>query len=231
MDLSGASVAPALTGSVGAFIQNDMNRSNADHAMDRSDAMAREQMAFQERMSNSAYQRATKDMRQAGINPMVAFQQGGASTPSGASGQGINAAPMQNPFSNLLSSAIDVKRLDNETRQQGSQQALNDALAMKATADAGASGASAKESAARTQAVSSQLDAIASRAKADKATADMDYKAVTYDAIAKRVNRETNSAKNVLDMFKIPNFGAQSGPRTKTPSTSGNYEPLSTGGY
>ena len=42
------------------------------------------QMDFQERMSNTAYQRAMADMKKAGINPIMVSKLGGASTPTGA---------------------------------------------------------------------------------------------------------------------------------------------------
>lgn len=81
---------------------------------------ARKQMDFQERMSNSAYQRSMADMRAAGLNPMLAYSKGGASSPPGALGTSSGAtatagfSPAMDVFSPAVSSGKQAFRLKHE---------------------------------------------------------------------------------------------------------------------
>lgn len=124
----GGIAADVLGGLLGDRGQRDANRKNLQ--------IAREQMAFQERMSNTAYQRAAKDLEAAGLNRILALGSG-ASTPTGARAQMANpAANRAEAARRAVHSAMTLKQQQEQIHLMASQAANLDAGAANQSAQA-----------------------------------------------------------------------------------------------
>lgn len=106
-----------------ARINREFNRLEAEKSRAFNSDEAEKSRQWSEQMSNTSYQRAVLDLQKAGLNPILAYQQGGASSPtsssassSPASGQnasynvggGDTFGDLLNAFSNLLSGAGSI---------------------------------------------------------------------------------------------------------------------------
>lgn len=205
---------------VGVRETNASNVRMATEANQMSQGNAREQMEFQREMSNTAYQRAMADMKAAGLNPMLAYQQGGATSPSGASGS-VTSATMENEIGAAVGSATEMRRLRKELESAESGIKLNEATEQYQKAQRKLSESNAKATDLQNKALSLQMPAIQQKAKIDYKRGLMDERFLEYDAIGDRVKAATGIISNAagvardwglrkgLNQKEVPNKGPE----------------------
>ena len=88
-------------------------------------AASARQMEFQQRMSNTSYQRGMEDMRKAGLNPILAGKVGGASTPTGSTYNPENVATnATNAYLNIQQNQANVANTKAMTKKITAETAL-----------------------------------------------------------------------------------------------------------
>ena len=152
---------PLLTGLItggagllGSMFSSDTSAKNTQAQIQASQQQQATQNEFTERMSNTAYQRASQDMKSAGLNPMM--MAGGsmnASTPQASNAQAPmpqNTSPFGNLGSNVekaLNASITAQTMEKTTEQIANLKVEN----AKLQADVDLSRAHGSESTSRTK--------------------------------------------------------------------------------
>lgn len=119
LSIAGASLAGSLISSAfGLFGARKQNKAAQSEAV--------ENRAFQERMSNSAYQRAAKDLKKAGLNRILAVRQGGASSPSGATAPAVSELTEAASSARTVATQLaTIKNIQANTSKVKSETAFN----------------------------------------------------------------------------------------------------------
>lgn len=135
-DFLGQIAAPIIAGGFGFAGQKSTNYANAAQAKQAEDFSASEAVKarsfnageaavnrrFQDTESSTAYQRAVKDLKAAGLNPALAYQQGSASSPSGSTASGPSASGVSARFDSSsgagISSAVSASNLMTAAAQR-----------------------------------------------------------------------------------------------------------------
>lgn len=196
----GASIIGGLINADAQGTANRISQENVNNTNQMNRENMQAQMKYQTDMSNTSYQRGVEDLKKAGLNPMLAYAQGGASTPPGASANMV-AAKVESTrpgdaIESGIGSAIEHVRLKKELNQADSGIELNKANEEAAKATAIMNMNSAKLKQQEQEIVKAQMPAIKARAKADTEQAVWDSKMMNVDNVGKRLGGVIGAAKD-----------------------------------
>jgi len=191
-----------------AVSQNAINR---DFAREQSQFNSREaavQREYQTSMSNTAHQREMEDLRRAGLNPILSVN-GGASTPSGASGSAVGASagsmPSTSPhrlgdaLSQTANSAIAQQTFRKQMQQADASIAVDNATTASKITEADKNQASAKGQRLTNQVLATQMPAVAAAAKTETGQSGWDAWYQGFDNFLRRAGNVGTTLMDTLN--------------------------------
>lgn len=128
--ISVCNIWPAIISAIGSIAGGALSGQGARDANQANVKLAREQMSFQERMSNTSHQREVADLKAAGLNPMLGIMKGsgGSSTPPGQTAKVENTqAAVGEGISSAARSAAEVLLIKAQARKTAAEAAITEA--------------------------------------------------------------------------------------------------------
>lgn len=195
-------VIPIIAAAVGAAA-SVKGQSDANSA---SQANAREQMAFQERMAQKAHRYEVRDLRRAGLNPILSAGGKGAATPSGAMADAKSTTSgAADTLVSGIGKSVDGYLAGKQGENIDSQVKLNSDMQTKAKADAGAA-------LAETELKRADLPGRAERSRFDAEKAKMDREFIGTDRV---IDMTGKGVKVIESLATTAKSGAQQSPYGK----------------